>query len=195
LRVLLAGICRTDVQAADGLFPIAESRILGHEMAGEVAEADPGSELHRGDRVTVAPLLPCGTCVGCAKALRGADDVGVDVDGAFAEEVVIPSGYVHRVPRGLSLRRAAYVEPVAAALAVVRAPIRTQQRGLVLGTGRIADLTARVLSHLGFTLGQPESGDRASSFDYVVETSGTDASPAERARFCAVGGRSANPWL
>jgi threonine dehydrogenase-like Zn-dependent dehydrogenase len=190
LRVLLAGICRTDVQAADGLFPIAESRILGHEMAGEVAEADAGSELRPGDRVTVAPLLPCGACAGCATASCCAEPrmLGVDVDGAFAEEVVVPSGSVLRVPHTLSLRRAAYIEPVAAALAVVRAPIRVEQRGVVLGTGRIADLTARVLRHLGFRLGQAKAGGQASFFDYVVETAGTDASLDEALDHVAPGG-------
>ncbi len=163
LRVLLAGICRTDVHAAEGLLSTGGSRILGHEMAGEVEEADPGSGFECGDRVTVSPLLACGTCAGCARASRCAEPkmLGVDVDGAFAEEVVVPVGSVHRVPRGLSLRRAAYVEPMAATLSVVCAPIRTDQRGLVLGAGRIADLTTRVLRHLGFALGHAEPRGRA----------------------------------
>jgi threonine dehydrogenase-like Zn-dependent dehydrogenase len=167
LRVLLAGICRTDVHAAEGLLPIAESRILGHELAGEVAEADLGSEFESGERVTVSPLLPCGTCAGCARASRCVEPkmLGVDVDGAFAQEVVVPAVAVHRVSRGLSLRRAAYVEPLAA-----------------------ADLTARVLCHLGFTLGSAEARERAGSFDYVVETLGTDASLAEALHHVAPGG-------
>jgi threonine dehydrogenase-like Zn-dependent dehydrogenase len=190
LRVLLAGICRTDVHAAEGLLRTGESRILGHEMAGEVEESDSGSGLERGERVTVSPLLSCGTCTGCARASRCAEPkmLGVDVDGAFADVVVVPAGCVYRVPRALSLRRAAYVEPIAAALSVVRAPIGTDQRGLVLGAGRIADLTTRVLRHLGFTLGHAEPRARAGSFDYVVEASGTDASLDEALHHVAPGG-------
>ena len=40
-RVLLAAICRTDVQAATGLLALGGTRTLGHEMVGEVLEADP----------------------------------------------------------------------------------------------------------------------------------------------------------
>jgi threonine dehydrogenase-like Zn-dependent dehydrogenase len=102
--------------------------------------------------------------------------LGVDVDGVFAEEVVLPAPVIHRVPRDLSLRRAAYIEPVAAALAVLCAPIRKDQRGLVLGSGRIAALTNRVLVQNGFTLGSAERRSPAGAFDYVVETAGTSAS-------------------
>ncbi len=193
LRVILAGICRTDVHAAEGLLPVAESRVLGHEMVGEVAEADARSVLARGDRVTVSPLLPCGACAGCAgdtKPSRCAEPrmLGIDVDGAFAEQVVVPASSVHRVPPALASRRAAYVEPVAATLAVVNAPIRADQRGLVLGSGRIADLTRRVLLHLGFTLGAAEPRSRAGAFDYVVETAGTAASLEEALHHVAPGG-------
>jgi threonine dehydrogenase-like Zn-dependent dehydrogenase len=190
LRVLLAGICRTDVHAAEGLLPTAESRILGHEMAGEVEEADTGSGFEPGDQVTVAPLLPCGSCAGCATGSRCTEPrmLGVDVDGVFAEQVVVPAAAVHRVPRALSLRRAAYVEPVAATLSLLSAPIRREQRGLVLGVGRIAELSTRLLRHLGFTLENGASGEPAGTFDYVVETSGTEASLDEALHRVAPGG-------
>ncbi len=154
----------------------------------EVEEADGGSGLERGARVTVSPLLECGACAGCGRGSRCAEPrmLGVDVDGAFAEEIVVPAGAIHRVPRALPLRRAAYIEPVAATLAVVCAPIRKDQRGLVLGAGRIADLTTRVLRHLGFTVGSADAG-RSGSFDYVVETSGTDASLDEALHHVAPG--------
>ena len=169
LRVLLAGICRTDIYAADGSLPVAEGRILGHELVGE---------LESGERATVSPIVPCGDCAACLASHRcfSPKMLGVGVDGAFAEWVVVPEGCVHRVPRELPLRRAAYVEPVAASLAVLRAPIRPEQRGLVLGAGRITSLTTRILAMRGFsrlTTSGVEGPVEEGAFDFVVETAAT----------------------
>jgi L-iditol 2-dehydrogenase len=178
LRVLLAGICRTDIHAADGLLGIADSRVLGHEVVGEVQEADDGSDFRHGERVVVSPLVACGDCAGCMREARCASPgmLGVDLDGVFAEEVTVPKDGAHGISDAFPLRRAAYVEPVAAALAVLSAPIRQDQRGLVLGSGRIADLTTRILHHHGFSLGAVEGQRRAGSYDYIVETAGTGSS-------------------
>jgi threonine dehydrogenase-like Zn-dependent dehydrogenase len=186
----MAGICRTDVHAADGLLKVEGPRVLGHELVGDVEEADAGAALEKGQRLVAGPLLPCGSCARCRAASRCAEPkiLGIDVDGGFADEVVLPREVVHAVPRGLPLRRAASVEPVAAALAVVQAPIRADQRGLVLGSGRIAELTACVLRHLDFQLSRAEEEPRAGSFDYVVETSGTTASLDEALHHVRPGG-------
>ncbi|MFI6869352.1 alcohol dehydrogenase catalytic domain-containing protein [Nocardia sp. NPDC050406] len=171
LRVLLAGICRTDVQAATGLLPLGFRRILGHELVGEVIEADDAGTYAVGTRVAVvSPLIDCGDCQECAAGVRCAHALmlGVDVDGGFAEQVVVPVASVRAVPDELPLRRAAYIEPIAATTAVLRAPIRPEQRGVVVGSGRIADLTLRVLRAHGF-LGLAPDGPA----DFVVETSGT----------------------
>jgi threonine dehydrogenase-like Zn-dependent dehydrogenase len=194
VRVVLAGICLTDIHAAEGRLPTGDPRILGHEMVGEVRECDRAIGFAPGARVTVSPLVACGTCGGCSRGARCAAPkmLGVELDGAFAEELVVPAGALHRVPPGLPLRRAAYVEPIAAALAASRAPIRRDQRGLVLGSGRIADLTRRVLGALGFHVQDrnenaaiPLPGD---AFDYVVEAGGTEASLDEALRLVAPGG-------
>jgi L-iditol 2-dehydrogenase len=171
LRVLLSGICRTDVYAADGLFPLTEARTLGHELVGEVLE-ESGS-FARGERVTVSPLLPCGKCAACARNAGCHEPrmLGVDVDGAFADEVSVPLSNAFRVPDGLPLRRAAYVEPIAASLAVTRAHIQPSDRGVILGSGRIASLTLAVLRAKGFdrvALATPS--ECPTDVDFAVET-------------------------
>lgn len=160
IRVLLAGICRTDLYAASGQLRVSEPRILGHEMVGELD-----------GRVTVSPVVDGGL-------------LGIAVDGAFAEHVVVPRSCIHRVPDDLPLRRAAYVEPVAASLAVLRAPIRPDQRGTVLGTGRIASLTRRILEVRGFERLSATGDD----FDFVIETSATTEVLALAARLVRPGG-------
>jgi L-iditol 2-dehydrogenase len=186
LRVLLAAICRTDVQAATGLLPLGGRRVLGHEMVGEVAEADSVSRYRPGDRVAVAlPLISCGDCKACMEGSRCPRTLmlGVDVDGAFAEEVVMPEASLRAVPPDLALPRAACVEPIAAMSAVLRAPIQPEGRGLVLGSGRIADLTARVMRARGFAgvetapaSGRLQGADSGADgyYDFVIEAAGTD---------------------
>jgi alcohol dehydrogenase, propanol-preferring len=96
LRVLAAGVCRTDVallrSGGDGLaLPVT----LGHEIVGEVVSGRAGP--HRGAVVAVYELLGCGRCTACA---RGDDNVcrdlvpgaiGITRDGGMADHVVVPA--------------------------------------------------------------------------------------------------------
>ncbi|NIN69763.1 MAG: alcohol dehydrogenase catalytic domain-containing protein, partial [Anaerolineae bacterium] len=68
VAVKAAGICSSDVPRALGgaayFYPI----VMGHELAGEVEEV--GTEVngaHIGERVSVAPLLPCWQCEWCQR--------------------------------------------------------------------------------------------------------------------------------
>ena len=93
LRVLAAGVCRTDVHllrtGGDGLaLPVT----LGHEIVGEVA-----SGRDRGAVAAVYELLGCGHCAACD---RGQDNVcrelvpgavGITRDGGMADYVVAPA--------------------------------------------------------------------------------------------------------
>jgi alcohol dehydrogenase, propanol-preferring len=93
LRVLAAGVCRTDVDllrsGGDGLaLPVT----LGHEIVGEVV-----SGRDRGAVSAVYELLGCGRCAACD---RGQDNVcrelvpgavGITRDGGMADYVVVPA--------------------------------------------------------------------------------------------------------
>lgn len=206
VAVAVAGVCRTDCYLATGaLTPGRTPLILGHELAGVVHEAGPASGFEPGERVACMPLVGCGRCAVCRAGRphvcpRG-QMLGLDRDGAFAERVRVPASALVRVPAGLSMRHAAFAEPVAAALAVPKAlddaldgmltgafsdPLSTRaQRGLILGQGRIAVLTARVLASAGFarveTRPVPERVDTGAgapgsldAFDFVVETTATE---------------------
>ncbi|MBX3273549.1 MAG: alcohol dehydrogenase catalytic domain-containing protein [Sandaracinaceae bacterium] len=158
VRVVIAGLCRTDVAVARGQLACAEPCVLGHEVAGVVEEVGPAVRgLAPGDRVACLPRVD-------------AARVGVDRDGGFAERLVLPERALARIPSGLDWRRAALVEPVAACLAVKRAPLAGRVR--VLGRGRIAALTRRVVVALGHACVERDA-------DVVIETEGTAASLAE----------------
>ena len=177
-----AGLCRTDLHVAFGRTPCVPPRVLGHEISGVVTAI--GARVTRariGDRVAVNPLLPCGTCSECIRAWACTSPrmLGLDVDGGFAQTLVVPESAVHRVPDSMSFERAAYAEPVAATLAVVECPISREARGLVLGTGRIAELTNRVLTARGFDgvmIHPVGPALPAVSFDWVIDTVGSSAS-------------------
>lgn len=177
IRAELAGLCRTDVFVADGAIVVAEPRIIGHEVAGVLEEAGAGVELPAGTRVSICPLLGCGRCAGChaGGACTTPEFLGIDRHGAFADWLVVPRSALIPLPATVSALAGAFLEPVAAALAVLRAGILPTERGLVIGEPRLSVLAARVLDARGFT--QVEVCDAAlaadlpaNHFDYIIET-------------------------
>jgi alcohol dehydrogenase, propanol-preferring len=92
LRVLAAGVCRTDVDLLrSGGVGLALPVTLGHEIVGEVV-----SGRDRGAVAAVYELLGCGRCAACD---RGQDNVcrelvpgavGITRDGGMADYVVAP---------------------------------------------------------------------------------------------------------
>lgn len=122
VEVAFAGVCRSDLAVADGAITVVPGRVLGHELSGHV----------NGAPVTVIPF-------------EGARWLGIDRDGAFAQQIAVPAACVLALPPAMSLVHGAYVEPVAAALAVLRY-VTAGDRVRVAGTNRIAELTRRVVS-------------------------------------------------
>lgn len=142
VRVRRVGICGTDMHIFRGRQPYLNyPRVMGHEFAGEIAEASETSPLAVGERVVVMPYLSCGHCAACQKGRTNCcvnlEVLGVHRDGALAEYVSVPAEFV--LPIGdLSLDEAAMVEFLAiGAHAVRRADVGAGQRALVVGAGPI----------------------------------------------------------
>jgi L-iditol 2-dehydrogenase len=142
IQVCAVGLCRTDLYAVAGKISARNSVIPGHEFAG--TDAAVGTDVRTvrvGQRVTVNPLIPCGACIDCVEDrtddCRAVEFLGVDLDGACAELVAVPESSVLAIPNTLSWHVAAFTEPVAASLAVLKADISPQQHGLIFGDGRI----------------------------------------------------------
>jgi threonine dehydrogenase-like Zn-dependent dehydrogenase len=179
-----AGICRTDLFVADGMIPVADGLVLGHELSGTVD----------GRRATVVPILPCGRCAACAslpERCARPTFLGIGAPGAFASRVRVPEPCVREVPGSMSDEEAAFVEPFAAALAVLSAPIRRGARVAVLGRNRIATLVHRIVAHA--TGREPARLDESGpieehSHDVVVETVPTGAALDVAVRALAPGG-------
>jgi threonine dehydrogenase-like Zn-dependent dehydrogenase len=155
IRLRLAGICRTDLELVRGYYPY--SGIPGHEFVGEVVAA-PQDPKWMGKRVVGEINLACGNCPACKKNLpnhcaeRSVLGI-VNHQGVFAEYLTLPGRNLHPLPAEIDDEAAVFVEPLAAALQIrEQVPIRTSDRVLVVGAGRLGQLVARVLSLTGCRL-------------------------------------------
>jgi alcohol dehydrogenase, propanol-preferring len=100
LRVLVCGVCRTDIHVIEGDLPLRKSPvILGHEIVGVVDEVGEKVERFRiGDRAGVYWLhSACGQCKYCLSQRENycpqIKCTGWDVDGGYAEYVTAPAAY------------------------------------------------------------------------------------------------------
>lgn len=151
VRVHQVGVCGTDLSLVAGKLPFARFPIVpGHELAGEIAEAGPGSSFAVGTRVTANPLQHCGHCPAClAGDIHYCPEVAVlgvvRRDGAFAEEVILDDAMVRVLPDDLSFEEGAMIEPVVIAeRTVVRGQVQPGDAVAVLGAGNIGLLVLQV---------------------------------------------------
>lgn len=154
VRVLLAGICNTDLEIIKGYMGFRG--VLGHEFVGIVVEAPDAGIV--GKRVVGEINAWCGDCPTC-RAGRPTHcphrtTLGIfGRDGAFAEYLTLPQRNLHLVPDNLSNEAAVFVEPLAAALEILeQVHIRPTDRVAVLGDGKLGLLVAQVLSLTGCAL-------------------------------------------
>jgi 2-desacetyl-2-hydroxyethyl bacteriochlorophyllide A dehydrogenase len=142
VRIRRVGICGTDYHIFHGNQPYLEyPRVIGHELAGEIAETPAGSSLQVGDVVCIEPYLSCGTCRACRQGktncCRHLQVLGVHRDGGACEYIAVPERNV--VPAvGLGLDEAAMVEFLAiGAHGVQRSGAGPTSRVAVVGAGPI----------------------------------------------------------
>ncbi len=146
VRVRVAGVCDTDLQLARGY--MGYRGVLGHEFVGEVVECDDPRWL--GKRVVSDINAGCGACDDCATrdghhcAARTVLGI-LGRDGAIAEELVVPERGLVEVPNGLDDDRAAFAEPLAAALHVLDEVPSDARAAIVLGDGKLGLLVAFAL--------------------------------------------------
>jgi len=145
IRVHWVSICGTDLHIYLGEFKprVTYPRILGHEFSGVVESVGRDvSYFRKGDRVVGDPIIWCNQCPACLNghhnACRFLRLIGVDINGAFAEYVVVDGDKVFKVPEVLSLRDAVLIELYSIGVHSIRkAVIEPGDRAVVLGAGRL----------------------------------------------------------
>ena len=95
VKVLVAGICSSDIPRIFEKGPYHFPTIPGHEFSGKVERVADESDRHwLGKRVGVFPLIPCKKCASCEKGqyetCSNYDYIGSRRDGGFAEYVAVP---------------------------------------------------------------------------------------------------------
>ncbi|MFI0463907.1 MULTISPECIES: zinc-binding dehydrogenase [Saccharopolyspora] len=136
IDVRSCGACHTDLHVLKGELPFPTPTVLGHEVAGVIAELGPDvTGLEVGDRVVTSFIMPCGQCEQCARGNeeicrkffefnRGkgrlyddetrlfrpdGEPVWMYSMGGLAERCVTPATSVYRVPDGVELSDVASV--------------------------------------------------------------------------------------
>ncbi len=107
MEVAACGVCRTDLQLAEGDIGAHRLPITpGHQAVGRVVATGAGvTGWEPGDRAGVAWLAStCGTCRQCHEGSENlcasARFTGWDRDGGFAERITVDAGFALRLPPG-----------------------------------------------------------------------------------------------
>ena len=116
VRVAGCGMCHTDLHYLDHGVPTFKPPplILGHEVAGTVAELGEGvSDRAEGDRVLIPAVLSCGRCRYCRQGRENLCErlvmLGNNIDGGYAEFVLVPASELVPLPDELPLEQASVI--------------------------------------------------------------------------------------
>jgi len=154
IRVILAGICNTDLEIIKGYMGF--KGILGHEFVGVVEECNDKNWI--GKRVVGEINIGCGKCRYCKNGLRNhcpdRKVLGIlNKDGAFAEYLTLPIRNLYTMPANISDEEAVFLEPLAACFEVLeQVKIGSRDRVIVLGDGKLGLLMAQVIKNTGCKL-------------------------------------------
>lgn len=207
IRVLLAGICSTDLELVKG-YAGGFSGVLGHEFVGVVEQTGAAESVEWiGRRVVGTINLGCRRCAVCLadgpEHCPNRTTLGIhNRDGVFADMVSLPVVNLLEVPLTIADEEAVFTEPLAAALRIrEQVNIRPTMRIAVVGPGRLGLLTAQVLAlgagdvsilgrrietlelprRMGLQTGLVDE-QQDDSFDVVVEATGNEAGLATSLR-------------
>jgi threonine dehydrogenase-like Zn-dependent dehydrogenase len=195
VRVLLSGICNTDLEIARGYAGF--NGTIGHEFVGVVEDSSDRTLIGR--RVVGEINAGCGNCdlcrAGDSRHCANRTVLGIHGrDGAHAEFLQLPVVNLLSVPDNIPDEHAVFTEPLAAACGVLeRAKLDKSGQVAVIGDGKLGLLCAQVLAltgaavllvgkhssklriaeRRGIEIATPKlAAKRKQQFDVVVEASG-----------------------
>ena len=197
IEIKYAGICHSDIHTARGEWgPVEYPIVVGHEIAGVVAEVGADVDKHGvGDRVGVGCLVDsCRECTSCQQGLEqyclngnigtygstGRD--GKPTAGGYSTHIVVDQDFVLRIPEGVELDVAA---PLLCAGITLYSPLRHWNAGpgkkvAIVGLGGLGHMGVKIAHALGaevtvlsqyFATSDPDTFTQlAGKFDLIVNT-------------------------
>jgi (R,R)-butanediol dehydrogenase/meso-butanediol dehydrogenase/diacetyl reductase len=176
IKTRLCGVCGSDINLmfmkdSPSAMPFTSFPCVpGHEFCGNVVEVgNQVQNIKKGDLVTAIPALNCetrgikpvcrscasGTTANCENFAEGAFAPGMfigickDINGGFAEYIVVHKSQVYVVPANVSPESAALTEPLAVGLqAVLDNRPDNEDKVLVIGGGVIGAMVVKSMRAL-----------------------------------------------
>ena len=157
IKVDLCGICASDLAALNGdITDYSPPVVMGHELAGIVVESR-HPDVQVGEKVTVNPMLSCGSCDYCRadldKYCSNIEGIGHDIDGGYAEYLRMPkhgidTGKLISVPDAISPEELIFLEPLGCCINAMRETIFDKSVA-ILGAGPIGLMFAQLTKRAG----------------------------------------------
>lgn len=195
VRVRACGLNRLDLWTEQGELPVPITlpRTLGGEISGEILKMGANvRNWHVGERVAVQSNIFCGKCEFC---LQGEESIclhgqllGVQLDGGFAEQVLVPAAALVHLPDAVDFKTSAGLT-LAGSTAMHMLTKRTQVCVgdwvlVIAGASGVGSAAIQIAKHLGAYVIATGSTEAKRDFskqlgaDYAIDITANDW-PAE----------------
>ncbi len=156
VRIRNCGICTLEQRLYSGDLKIVYPIIPGHEASGEIVEIGPRviGDFKPGMHVALDLITRCGQCYFCrtgrSNLCSNRFKPGQQVLGGFGEYIAVRGRQVHPVPANMTLREAAFVEPVACCIrSLKKLQLELGENVLIVGAGPMGILHLQVARAMG----------------------------------------------
>lgn len=158
LKVNICGVCRTDLHIAEGELPAHKIPVIpGHQIVGRVDKTGAlVKKYNLGERLGVPWLYKtCGKCKYCLSGKENLCDnaifTGYDVDGGFAEYVIVEEGFAYPLPENYTDKEVAPLlcAGVIGYQAFKATRLKSNCKLGLFGFGSSAHILLQVCNHLG----------------------------------------------
>lgn len=156
IKTEYSAVCGSDLHLYLDVHPYVKApSAIGHELSGYAAAVGSGvKKIKVGDLIAAEPILVCGDCDYC---LRGNYHMCNTVSyqyrkgqGGYTDYFIIEERWAHQMPKNISSKEAALIEPLSVAVhGVEKAGGMLGKTVTVMGAGTIGVLTAALCREKG----------------------------------------------
>ena len=163
LKTKAASVCGTDIRMWQNGYKNVDAEhplTLGHEFAGVIAKVGSNVPFYQeGMSIAMQPNIGCGICDRCVSGNQHLCDeykaFGINMDGAFAEYIRIPSAAISHgnlmvIPEHVTFEEASIAEPLSCVYnGFSKCFVKPGEYALVVGAGPIGLMHAILLKMAG----------------------------------------------